>query len=169
MDELQQLWDLYEEMRGVPKPQLRDDPPASMGAPPNGYADHPVIQDREKVDMMRKTGLPAETAHQQVHGDLDTSDTDAKAKFAATLGRTQEDGGRANIYIDKDADHPSILAIDDQLEKDAQQTSVKDLRTPVSKQVPNAVQGDEANVTLTQQEEVDYNEDAEYLRLYGRA
>lgn len=169
MDDLQQLWDLYEEMRGVPKPQLQDDPPASMGTMPNGYADHPVIQDREKVDLMRQSGLPAETAHQHVYGELDTSDTDAKGKFAATLGRTQEDGGRKNIYIDKDADHPSILAIDDELEKKVQQTSVKDLRTPVSKQVPDAVQGDEANVTLTQQEEVDYNDDVAYLQQYGRA
>ena len=169
MDPLQQLWDLYEEMRGVPKPPLTEPEESGMGTPTGNYEDHPVINDRKKVDALRLQGMSPEEAHQMVYGDLDTSDVDAKGKFASTLGRVQDDNGKKGIKIDKDAEFKSLLAKDDELEKQVQQTTPADMATPIDKQVPDKLQQPDDRVALTQQEEVDYNDDVAYLQKYGRA
>ena len=149
-------------------PQLQDDPPASMGAMPNGYADHPVIQDREKVDLMRQSGIPAETAHQQVYGDIDLADTNSKKELAATLGRVQDDGNKKGIKLEKDKEFKSLLAIDDEITNNMDTVTSTDLRTPQGQELPDAVQDPQAT-PLAQEEEYDYNLDVAYLQKFGRA
>ena len=78
-----------------------------------------------------------------------------------------KDGNKKAVRIDHDHQHPSILAQDDGLEAMVNQTTVNDLRTPINRQVPDAVQDPEAG--LQQQEEYDYNLDVAYLQKYGRA
>lgn len=168
MDPLQQLWDLYEEMRGVPKPPLQEPEESGMGTPTGNYEDHPVINDRKKVDALRLKGMSPEEAHQAVYGELDTSDVDGKGKFAGTLGRVQDDNGRKAVKIEKDAEFMSLLAKDDALEKQVQQTTPADLATPIDKQVPDKLQQADDRTALTQQEEIDYNDDVAYIMKYGR-
>jgi len=140
-----------------------------MGTPTGDYSDHPVINDRKKVDAARLAGLTPEEAHEAIYGEIDTSDVDAKAKFAGTMGRVQDDGGKKAIKIEKDAEFKSLLAKDDELEQQVQQTTPADMGTPIDKQVPNKLQQPDDRVALTQQEETDYNEDVAYLQKYGRA
>ena len=164
MDPLQELWDLLEDI-----PPLQAAPTPFVGTPENNpmETEHPVTQQRRAVDMLRKQGVPAADAHQQVYGEVDLSDTEAKRNLATTMGRAQDDGNKKAVRIDMDADHPSIMAQDNKLEVTVNQTSVHDLRTPMDKQVPDAVQDPEAG--LQQQEEIDYNWDVAYLQKYGRA
>ena len=164
MDPLQELWNLLEDI-----PPLQAAPTPFVGTPENNpmQTDHPVTQQRRAVDMLRKQGVPAADAHQQVYGEVDLSDTEAKRNLATTMGRAQDDGNRKAVRIDMDADFPSIMAQDNELETKANQTSVNDLRTPIDKQVPDAVQDPEAG--LQQQEQMDYNWDVAYLQKYGRA
>ena len=69
-----------------------------------------------------------------------------------------------------DSDTPSIMAMDAKASLTVNQTTVNDLRTPLSKQVPDAIQPEDAGISqLEQQEEVDYNWDVAYLQKYGRA
>ena len=164
MDPLQELWDLLEDI-----PPLQAAPTPFVGTPENNpmQTDHPVTQQRRAVDMLRKQGVPAADAHQQVYGEVDLSDTEAKRNLATTMGRAQDDGNKKAVRIDMDATFPSIMAQDNKLEIAVNQTSVHDLRTPMDKQVPDAVQDPEAG--LQQQEEMDYNWDVAYLQKYGRA
>ena len=164
MDPLQELWDLLEDI-----PPLQAAPTPFVGTPANNpfENEHPVTQQRRAVDMLRKQGVPAADAHQQVYGEVDLSDTEAKRNLATTMGRAQDDGNKNAVRIDMDADFPSIMAQDNELETKANQTTVHDLRTPLNKQVPDAVQDPEAG--LQQQEEIDYNWDVAYLQKYGRA
>ena len=164
MDPLQELWDLLEDI-----PPLQAAPTPFVGTPENNpmQTDHPVTQQRRAVDMLRKQGVPAADAHQQVYGEVDLSDTEAKRNLATTMGRAQDDGNKKAVRIDMDATFPSIMAQDNKLEIAVNQTSVNDLRTPIDRQVPDAVQDPEAG--LQQQEEIDYNWDVAYLQKYGRA
>ena len=164
MDPLQELWDLLEDI-----PPLQAAPTPFVGTPENNpmETEHPVTQQRRAVDMLRKQGVPAADAHQQVYGEVDLSDTEAKRNLATTMGRAQDDGNKKAVRIDMDATFPSIMAQDNKLEIAVNQTSVHDLRTPMDKQVPDAVQDPEAG--LQQQEEIDYNWDVAYLQKYGRA
>ena len=164
MDPLQELWDLLEDI-----PPLQAAPTPFVGTPANNpfENEHPVTQQRRAVDMLRKQGVPAADAHQQVYGEVDLSDTEAKRNLATTMGRAQDDGNRKAVRIDMDADFPSIMAQDNELEIKVNQTSVHDLRTPMDKQIPDALQDPEAG--LQQQEEIDYNWDVAYLQKYGRA
>ena len=164
MDPLQELWDLLEDI-----PPLQAAPTPFVGTPENNpmQTDHPVTQQRRAVDMLRKQGVPAADAHQQVYGEVDLSDTEAKRNLATTMGRAQDDGNKKAVRIDMDATFPSIMAQDNKLEIAVNQTSVNDLRTPIDRQVPDAVQDPEAG--LQQQEEMDYNWDVAYLQKYGRA
>jgi hypothetical protein len=161
MDPLQQLWKLYEEY--VEKPQLQDAPTATMGTPADISDEHPVTQERRKVDVLRSMGMDAEDAHQRVYGDVDTGDTAQKAQLASTLARVQNDGGRKGIKVEKDTPTPSILAMVDNAEtKDA--VTPHDFKTPQHKEVPNAVQEE-----VDTEEEYDYNQDVAYLQKFGRA
>lgn len=173
MDPLQELWDLLEEV-----PALQAAPTPFMGNPQNNpmEMDHPVTQQRRAVDGLRKQGLPAPEAHEQVYGEVDLSDTDAKRSMAQTLGRAQDDGNRGAVRVDMDAQYPSIMANDMKAGIMTNQTTVDDIRTPMSKQVPDIVQTPDDGFDPQQQqeqvdfqEELDYNWDVAYLQKYGRA
>jgi len=166
MDYLQELWELYElheAAKGLPKPPLQDPGEASVEGPNKGYDDHPVIQDRKTVDSLRLSGVSATDAHEKVHGDVNLSDVDAKGKIASTLGRTQQDGNKKGVHVEKDAEHPSIFAKDEALQKEV--SSVADMKTPKSKEVPDALQEPEGVDT---NEEYDYNDDVAFINQYGR-
>ena len=165
MEPLQELFDLYEAARGLPKPELKDPESDAVGSPNQHNIEHPVTVDRKKVDALRLTGSSAIDAHERIHGEVGLDDVDAKGKLAATLGRTQQDGNKRGVYIDKDAEHQSILAKDEEYQDKVSQTSADDLRTPSSKETPDALQ----DPAVDTQEEVDYNDDVAYLQQYGRA
>ena len=167
MDPLQSLWDLADKELCEAAPPLQAAPTPFMGTSMTQDNEHPVTQQRRAVDLLRKQGVPPEDAHQQVYGEIDLSDTQAKRDMASTFGRVQDDGNKKAVRIDHDHQHPSILAQDDGLEAMVNQTTVNDLRTPINRQVPDAVQDPEAG--LQQQEEYDYNLDVAYLQKYGRA
>ena len=158
MDPLQGLWDLYEAV--VPKPELAADPTSGMGSPneDDGFV-HPVSQDREKLDNMRAAGMDTGKAHEQVHGDTNLADIQSKSKLAATFGRVQDDGNKKAVFIDKEGEHKSILAIDDSIE-DNEQVTQTDLSTRHDREIPDE---------LERREEYDYNLDVQYLQTYGRA
>ena len=168
MDPLQELWDMLEDV-----PALQAAPTPFVGTPENNTfeTEHPVTQQRRAVDVARQQGMPAPEAHENVYGEVDLSDTEAKRDLATTLGRVQDDGNRKAVRIDMDADFPSIMAQDQKLTMVTNQTTVDDLRTPMRGQVPDALQDPEAASTqpVEQQEEIDYNWDVAYLQKYGRA
>jgi len=169
MDPLHKLWDLYESLLG----SEMEPPSPTVGGPNDDNYEHPVIQDRKKVDLARAAGMDATTAHEQVYGEVDTGDVEAKKNIAATLGRVQHDNNRKNIKIEKDAEFLSIMAKDEVVQK-LDQVTPDDLRTPMNREVPNQVQaanGMEQGVReeLDLQEEFDYNFDVAYLQKYGRA
>ena len=163
MEPLQELFDLYEAMVGQPKPPLKDEGMPAIGTP-NFAKEDPVIQDRKKVDKLRLGGMSAPDAHEQIHGEVDTSDPLQKSKLAATLARTQEDGGRNNVFVDKDAEKPSLFAQDEKIQQDANTATKRDMKTPSSKEMPDALDPPQVDT----QEEMDYNEDVEYILKYGR-
>ena len=162
-DPLQQLWDLYEDMSVQDVPELQPDPePSGIGTPQTGDYEHPVIQQRKQVDDLRQQGMSDEDAHQQVYGEVDLSNSQSKADFAATLSRVQQDADKKGIKTDDDADFKSLLARDKELEK-SQQVTPDDLKTPYRQEVPDEQQ------EVDTQEEIDYNLDVAYLQQYGRA
>ena len=163
MEPLQELFDLYESMVGQPKPPLQDPPPPTIGTP-NFAKEDPVIQDRKKVDALRLRGNNAGDAHEAVHGEVDTSDSQSKAKLAATLARTQEDGGRANVFVDKESEKPSLFAQDEKIQQKANTATKDDMKTPSSKEMPDAL--DQPQVDT--KEEWDYNDDVAYINQFGR-
>ncbi len=171
MDPLQQLWELYEDF--VEKPELQDEPPATIGTPDDENFEHPVTQERRKVDLMRASGMDAEAAHEAIFGEVDTGDSNAKAQLASTLARVQNDGGRKGVTVEKDSPTLSILAKYDELEKKDAVTP-DDMRTPNNKEITNALQAPEGQeVTVGEQVDIvdvwDYNDDVNYLQKYGRA
>jgi hypothetical protein len=167
MDPLKELWSLYEAV--MEKPPLQDESSPTIGTPETQDYEHPVSQERRKVDVARAAGMEPEQAHETVYGEVDTGNTDSKAQLAATLARVQNDGGKKGIKIEKDKPFKSLLARDDELEqKDA--VTPDDMRTPQQKEVPNALQAPNGmSNTIDTQEEYDYNEDVTYLQKYGRA
>ena len=171
MDPLQELWSLYEAV--MEKPPLQDEPSPTVDTPQDEDHEHPVSQERRKVDMARAAGMEPEQAHETVYGEVDTGDAASKAQLAATLGRVQNDGGKKGIKIEKDKDFKSLLARDDELEqKDA--VTPDDMRTPQQKEVPNMLQSPHGmENTVGEQVEIldvwDYNDDVAYLQKFGRA
>ncbi len=163
MEPLQELFDLYEAT--MAKPELKEPGSAAIGSPQADYDDHPVIQDKNKVDALRLSGVSATDAHEKVKGPVDLGDSESKADLAKTLGRTQQDGGRKAVYVDKDAEHPSLLAKDEEMEE---KITKNDMRTPVGQEVPDALEPP-VKEQLTLDEEVQYTDDVSYLRKYGRA
>jgi hypothetical protein len=169
MDPLNKLWDLYESLLGTEM----EPPSPTVGSPNEDDYEHPVTQERKRVDAARAAGMDPTTAHEYVYGELDTGDPDQKAQLAATLGRVQNDNNRKNIKIEKDAEFLSIMAKDEVVQK-LDQVTPDDMRTPMDKEVPTAVQepgGAEPGIRedLDMQEEFDYNFDVAYLQKYGRA
>jgi hypothetical protein len=171
MDPLKELWALYEAV--MEKPPLQDEPSPTVDTPQDEDHEHPVSQERRKVDLARAAGMEPEQAHETVYGEVDTGDSASKAQLAATLARVQNDGGRKGIKIEKDKDFKSLLARDDELEqKDA--VTPDDMRTPQQNEIPNALQAPHGmENTVGEQVEVldvwDYNDDVAYLQKYGRA
>jgi len=164
MEPLQELFDLYEAaVKGKPKPQLQNDEPATISTPQRGQEDDPVIQNRTKVDALRLSGVSATDAHEKVHGEVDTSDSHSKAELAKTLGRVQADGDKNAVYVDKDAEHKSILAKDEELEDKVGRTTEGDEKTPLAQEVPDRLESG-----VDTKEEYDYNDDVAYITQYGR-
>jgi len=160
MDPLQHLWELYDEMNVVDKPELQPDPePSAMGTPQTGNMEHPVIQQRMQVDQLRQQGVEDTDAHQQVHGEIDLSNAQSKADLAATLARIQQDAEKRGVNADKDTPFKSLFARDKEMESQDPVTA-DDLKTPVETEVPDE---------LEQQQEECYNLDVMYLQQYGRA
>ena len=176
MDPLQELWDLMEA-----EPALQAAPTPFMDNPANNPMDmdHPVTQQRRAVDAARKSGMSAPEAHENAYGKVELDDTDAKRSLASTLGRVQDDGNKSAVRVDMDAEFPSIMAQDQKIELATNQTTVNDLRTPMNRQVPDAIQTPEDGFDPQKQEDqqeqvefqedVDYNWDVAYLQKYGRA
>ena len=159
MDNLQELWDLYE-MDVQDKPELQPDPePSAIGTPQTGDNEHPVIQQRKQVDDLRQQGATDTEAHQQVHGEIDLANPQSKAELAATLARIQQDDEKRGVKTDKDADFKSLLARDKEAENNNDVTP-EDLKTPQAQEVPDE---------LENQQEDWYNFDVAYLQQYGRA
>ena len=163
MEPLQELFDLYEAMVGQPKPPLKDPGEPTIGTP-NFAKEDPIVQDRKKVDKLRLQGVNTPDAHEQIHGEVDTSDTYQKGKLAATLSRTQEDGGRANVFVDKEAEKPSLFAQDEKIQQKANTATKNDMKTPSSKEMPDALDPPQVDT----KEEVDYTDDVDYINQFGR-
>jgi len=163
MEPLQELFDLYEAT--MAKPELKEPGSSAIGTPQADYDDHPVIQDKNKLDALRLSGMSATDAHERVKGEVDTSDQESKADLAKTLGSTQQDGNRKSVYVDKKTDHKSLLAKDEEMEAKLTKTTDADMKTPQDKEVPDALQPPEVDT----KEEYDYNEDVAYLQQFGRA
>ena len=161
MEPLQELFDLYEAT--MAKPELKEPGSAAIGSPNADYDDHPVIQDKNKVDTLRAAGLNAVDAHEKVKGEVDTSDTESKAELAKTLGRTQQDGNRKSVFVDKDAEHKSLFAKDEEMEE---KITKNDMKTSYGQEVPDALEEPES---IDKNEEYDYNADVAYLQKFGRA
>jgi hypothetical protein len=106
---------------------------------------------RNEIDSLIAQGEDPTTAHQSVHGDIDPGDIDSKSKLAATLGRLQDDGINTGIKIEKDKG--SILSRDAEYEKNQDQVTPDDLRTPMNQQVPDDQQTPQDQVA----EELDYS------------
>jgi hypothetical protein len=161
MDPLHKLWELYDQMNVVPKPELKVDEPSAMGTPQTGQYDHPVIQQRKQVDDAIAQGMSPEEAHSQVYGEVKTDDVDSKASFASTLGRIQHNNDKKGVRIDK-GPFKSLLAQETEREENMDGVTPDDLRTPERQEVPDELQ-------LDKMEEYDYNQDVAYLQQYGRA
>lgn len=160
---LNELFELYEAT--MAKPELREPESAAIDTPTTNYEDHPVIKDKNKIDALRLAGAAAPDAHEKVKGEVDVSDAESKADLAKTLSRTQQDGNRKSVYLDKDPEHPSLLAKDEEMEKKLTKVTDSDMKTPVDKEVPDALEPPEQVDT---KEEYDYNDDVAYIQQYGR-
>lgn len=167
-DPLQKLWELVDASMVQDKPELDAEIPAFQGTPRDNEYEHPVIQQRNQVDALRKKGVSPEDAHQQIYGDIDLADTESKRALASTFGRVQDDGNKKGIKIEKDGEFLSLLAVDDEMEKNLDKVTADDLRTPAAQEIPDALQ-DPDKPQLAQEEEYDYNMDVQYLQTYGRA
>ena len=80
--------------------------------------------------------MSAPDAHETIKGPVDLADPESKADLAKTLARTQQDGNRKAVYVDKDAEHLSLLAKDEEMEEKLTKTTDMDMKTPQGQQVP---------------------------------
>ena len=166
-DPLEELWELYEAV--MPKPDLASPIPSNVEGPNKRTGSHPVTKKRRDVDELIDSGMEPAEAHQAIHGEIKTNDIESKGKLAATLGRLQDDGINNGIKIEKDTG--SLLARDAIVNKQLDQVTDDDLRTPMNQQVPDDEQTPQDQVAeqLDLLEEVNYNDDVAYLQKYGRA
>jgi hypothetical protein len=173
-EELQDLFELFdaEMISRVEKPALQEPGDSMQGTPQTGEFEHPVTQQRKEVDGLIKTGQSPIEAHAAVHGDPNLGEIESKAKLAGTLGRIQSDRTSNGIMHDKNGEFTSIMAADAEIEKDLDQVTRDDLRTPEKQQVPDYQQtaGMQVAEDLEIQEDIDYTEfDVAYLQQFGRA
>jgi len=168
-DPLAELWELAEEMNVMPKPDLASPMGDNLETPQRGDYEHPVTQQRKRIDDLISQGAEPHDAHQEVHGELDTSDTQSRGKLAATFGRIQDNGMTTGVKIEKDKG--SILARDAEVEKKLDQVTPNDLKTPMNQQVPDRDQtpADQVAEELENTNDTDYNDDVAYLQKFGRA
>ena len=169
-DPLEDLYTLYEaEMNVMQKPDFSSEISSGYESPHKGQFEHPVTKQKNEIDSLIAQGTDPMTAHQSVHGDLDPSTTTSKAQLAATLGRLQDDGTMGGVKIEPEKE--SILAKDARIEKELDQVTGNDLKTPMNQQVPDREQTPQDQVAeeLENTEEYDYNEDVAYLQQFGRA
>ena len=167
-DPLEELYQLAEaELNVMPKPQMQDGPPAGYESPHKGMFEHPVTKQRNEIDSLIAQGMDPVMAHQSVHGDINPGDIDSKAKFAATLGRIQDDGNRNAVKMEPEKQ--SILYRDAQFEREQDAVTHDDLRTPMNQQVPDEQQTPADQVAENIQECYNYMDDVKYLQTYGRA
>jgi hypothetical protein len=169
-DPLEDLYSLYEaEMNVMSKPQMQDEIPSGYESPHKGQYAHPITKMRNEIDSLIAQGQDPVNAHQSVHGDVDPGDINSKAELAATLGRLQDDGNRNAIKMEPEKG--SILSRDAEYEKQQDDVTHDDLRTPMNQQVPDEQQTPQDQVAeeLENTEEYDYNEDVAYLQQFGRA
>lgn len=159
-DPLQELWDLYEAV--VPKPNIGGEVSSEYGGPNQNNFEHPVTKRNNEIDSLIAQGQDPVSAHRAVMGDIDTSNVESKANFASTLGRIQDD--RLKRAVKTEPEKGSILARDAEFEKQQDQVTRDDLRTPMNQQVPDVQQQ-----PVDQVAEDCYNDDVAYLRKYGRA
>ena len=172
MKDLQELFDLYEAdlmNRIQSKPQLQDEEPSSNVGPDKGNFEHPVTQQKNELMQLIGSGVDPVTAHQQVYGEVDTGNVESKAQFASTLGKIQDDGSTRSIKMEPNKG--SLLSKDAAIEKQTDQVTRDDLRTPINQEVPDDQQTptDQVSEELEKQEEYDYNLDVAYLQQFGRA
>ncbi len=168
MRELKELFDLYElEMQS--KPPLQDEAPTNYEGPNKDDFQHPITKRTNEIDSLIAQGQDPIKAHHAVYGDTDTADVQSKAALASTLGRLQDDGVKRGVTISKNSE--SLLAKDAKIEKQQDQVTRDDLRTPMNQEVPDNEQTPQDQVAeqLDNQEEYDYNEDVAYLQKFGRA
>ena len=162
-DPLVELWNLYESV--MPKPDLGMPEPSSYAGPNQGKEKHPVAQQKDDINVKIKQGVKPEDAHQEVHGEVDTSDIQSKGKLAATLGRIQDDGLVSGVKLEPEKG--SILSRDAEVEAKLDQVTDDDLKTPMNQQVPDRDQTPQDQVA--EDTEIDYNDDVAYLQTFGRA
>lgn len=168
--ELEEFFLFWEEgMNVVPKPQISTDMSSTYQGPNDGNYDHPVAMKRAAIDAEMHQGSNPVEAHQEIHGDVDLGDTTSKRHLASTLGRVQDETTKRKVLVEPEKG--SILARDVALEKEFDQTTHDDLRTPMRGEVPDRLQtpADQFSEEVEVQEEYDYNDDVSYLQKYGRA
>ncbi len=128
-------------------------------------------QRRNMVDLPWAQGMDPVHAHQSVHGEVDTGDTESKAKLCCHLWvRYQDDGITRAVTIEKDKGTLSCTEMP-RLRKAMDQVTRDDLRTPMNQQVPDRDQtpDDQVAEELDKEDDYDYNLDVAYLQKYGRA
>ena len=72
--------------------------------------DDSVSGERNRVDNARMGGVETGDAHEQEYGEVDMGDAESMAGLAQSFGRTQKDGGAAQIELDISTDARSMLA-----------------------------------------------------------
>ena len=171
-DPLQELYDLYEsEMNVMDKPDLMANSAPNNESPNKGNYRHPVTMKRQEIDALVAQGMNPISAHQSVHGKVDSGEITSKGKLAGTLGRIADNGVRSGVIVEPEKG--SILAKDAEIEKELDQVTANDLASPMNQQVPDRDQTAADQYTVSEEleitEEYDYNLDVAYLQKFGRA
>ncbi len=161
MDPLKQLFDLYEAEMAM-SPLVEPEVVPTHEAPPEEAKAHPVAQKNTELDNALKNGSTPSEAHQEVHGEVDSSDTESKAKFASSLGRAENRKVHAGALPEPGSN--SIFAQEFAADQALDQTTEQDLESPISQEVPDSEQ-----TAVDESTEYDYSLDVEYLQKYGRA
>jgi len=177
MEPLEELFQLFEEETKkkealnatISRPTHSPQSPIPMVGSPNGELEnsslHPEAAMKHQIDQQVESGLKPSEAHQQSYGEVNTKSIDSKANLAKTLGRFSNENNRG--HTSPDPDSGSIFS---QITKDTTESPVNDeiLKTPVEQETPVKEELSEPE-GVDIWEHWDYNDDAAYLRTYGRA
>jgi hypothetical protein len=167
MEPLKDLFDLYEQevRKARPKPPLQPETPATLDTPYEGdVMQNPVVKQRTEIDQLERQGMAPEDAFQSVVGPVNLADPEYKAKLAATQARFEKQNQRGNVHPE-----PNSGSIFSNLEKKkkSEVSTETDLKTPSDLEVPDIVQKVSEEFDIPSN--IDYNDDVDYLRKYGRA